>query len=286
MPQATLPAYARRAINRCNLPAIILGGLTFQQFPSPLFIDGVRELHGAFFRSLAQVQDAAVRADCFRDYMRASFLLDDPGQAGFDPRRRQRRRDKADYLRLLRGWMFNADSVEGAVLKYWVESRFGLMPRRHQGLLGGYASASYDAYRMAYTRGLYNTNALEAQLDLLYAYCQYELQRTAPDQTHWHLYRGVNQFHHHDILARNDDGSLVLLLNNLNSFSRDQAHAESFGDCIFATDIPFSKVLYFPGLLPGVLQGEWEYLVIGGAYRVTLAPALLAPPVSSLFPRQ
>jgi len=135
MQYATLPAYARRSINRCNLPAIILGSLTFQQSPAPLLIDGVWELHGELFRSLEPVQDAATRAEYFKDYMRASFLLDDPDQAGFDPDTQGVKRAKADYLRLLRGWMFNADSLEGAVLKYWVESRFGLIPRSHRGTL-------------------------------------------------------------------------------------------------------------------------------------------------------
>lgn len=274
MPHATLPAYARRSINHCNLPAIILGGLTFQQTPSPLFIDGVLELHKALFRSLDPVQDCGTRAEYFRDYMQASFLLDNPEQAGLDLRSHQLRRDKLDYSRVLRGWMFNSDGIEGAVLKYWVESRFGLLPRSHGGLLDDSNSSSYEVYRLAYTRGLYNTNALEAQLDLLYSYCQYELRRCVPNQTHWHLYRGVNQVHEHDILTRGDNGGMVLLLNNLNSFSSDQAHAEAFGDYVFAADIPFSKLLYFPGLLPGVLKGEWEYLVIGGVYSVGRAPHL------------
>jgi NAD+--dinitrogen-reductase ADP-D-ribosyltransferase len=83
MKPASLPAYARRSINRCNLPAIILGSLTFQQYPTPLFIDGVWELHGALFRSLEFVSDPAQRAIQFMDYMRSSFLLDNLDDAGF-----------------------------------------------------------------------------------------------------------------------------------------------------------------------------------------------------------
>ena len=39
-----LPRWARLPINRCNLPADILGGLSFQRGPCPLVIDGVAEL--------------------------------------------------------------------------------------------------------------------------------------------------------------------------------------------------------------------------------------------------
>lgn len=270
MKHASLPAYARRSINRCNLPAIILGSLTFQQHPTPLFIDGVRELHAALFRSLEPVANPAQRAIHFMDYMRSSFLLDNLDDAGFAGASQRRQRGKANYLRLLRGWMFNADSIEGAVLKYWVESRFGLVPRSHRGSLGHYGSDHYDAYVAAYSQGVYNTNALEAQVDLLYSFCQYELQRQAPDATHRRLYRGINQIDAHDFLQQCSDNTRALLLNNLNSFSEDRHHADAFGDHVMEASVPVYKLLYFPGLLPGVLNGEGEFLVIGGVYRVRL----------------
>ena len=33
--KASLPREARLPINRCNLPAVVLGSLTYQQYPSP-----------------------------------------------------------------------------------------------------------------------------------------------------------------------------------------------------------------------------------------------------------
>jgi NAD+--dinitrogen-reductase ADP-D-ribosyltransferase len=48
----TLPACARLPINRCNLPAVILGSLTFQHHPTALHIDGVAELHRELYRLL------------------------------------------------------------------------------------------------------------------------------------------------------------------------------------------------------------------------------------------
>ena len=264
----SLPAFARSPINRCNLPALILGSLTFQQHPVPLAIDGIRELHGYFFRTLESIEPAETRALHFRQYMCSAFLLGQTEQAGFNPDTQGPRRDKADYLRLLRGWMFNADGIEAAVLKRWVESRFGLLTLNHRGSLSNGHSEAYVAYQTDYVRGLYNSNALESQLDVLYSYCQYELQRQWPQRNHWQLYRGINQLDEHDIVSHLGDKQYALLLNNLNSFSCDRHHSDAFGDVILETQVPAAKLLYFPELLPGVLQGESEYLVIGGVYQV------------------
>ena len=267
---ATLPARWRSPLNRCNLPAVILGGLTFQQYPVALFIDGVWELHRQLFRALDQFDRPEVRALHFRQYMSSAFLLGQSDQAGFDPEAGGRRRDRADYLRLLRGWMFNADGVEAAVLKRWVESRFGLLALNHGGSLADPNGLLYARYQADYVRGLYNSNALEAQLDLLYSYCQYELSRQWPGRHHWPLYRGVNQLDEHDLLSRSGDKCCVLLLNNISSFSGDRDHAGAFGDVILDVRVPAAKLFYFPQLLPGVLQGEGEYLVIGGACQASV----------------
>lgn len=264
----TLPAYARSSINHCNLPAVILGGLTYQKHPVPLSIDGVMVFHRQLFRSLDDIEDAAVRALHFQDYMSSSFLLDHKDRAGFDPALQRVRRGKADYLRLLRGWMFDSDSIEGAVLKRWVESRFGLLTRNHRGPLRDFDSSTYHAYQADFVRGLYNTNALEAQLDLLYSYCQYELQRRFPEQTHWPLYRGVNRLETYDVVEELADSRMRVLLNNLNSFSSDQAHSCAFGDRVLSTQVPLPKILYFYDLLPGVLKLEREFLVVGGVYEM------------------
>ena len=266
---ASLPAFARSSLNRCNLPAVILGSHTYQQHPLPLAIDGVDELHGNFFRGLDAIQTAEERALHFRQYMRAAFLLDHTDEAGFTPENCAIRHDKLDYQRLLRGWMFNPDGIEGAVMKRWVESRFGLLTLNHRGLLDGVNSAAYKHYQADYVRGLYNTNALESQLDLLYSYCQYELQRRWPERTHWLLYRGVNRIDEHNRLGGTADDQ-QLLLNNLNSFSCDRDLSDTFGDVILETRVPVTKLLYFPELLTGVLKGESEYMVIGGVYQVTI----------------
>ena len=263
-----LPANAFLPVNRCNLPPVVLGSLTFQQHPAVLRLDGIENLHGSFFAQLDNVGDALQRAEHFKDFMRASFCLDRLDEAGLQPDSQRLQRGRADYLRLLRGWMFDADGQEAAVLKGWVESRFGLLPRNHRGPLGDFSGDSYQAYLSARAHGLYNTNALEAQLDLLYTYCQYELARRYPDDQHVCLYRGVNRISEHEVMMQPSRHSWVLLLNNLNSFSDDAERADEFGDRILQTQVPLSKILYFPTLLPGALQGEQEYLVIGGVYQL------------------
>ncbi len=262
----SLPASARLPINRCNLPAVILGSLTFQKHPSSLEIDGVAELHREFFALLARCDDAAERCKHFHQYMTESFRLDALEEAGLTAAIKKNR-GKLNYLKLIRGWHFNSDQIEGAVLKAWAESRFGLLPRYHGAPIRDLSEAPYQHYLEQRAAGLYNTNALEAQLDLVYTYTQSELVRRFPDKTHFRLYRGVNRWQAHEKLGQKD-GETLVLLNNVNSFSTDQERAGEFGDTVFATDVPFSKIFCCADVLPGKLQGEGEWLVIGGVYGV------------------
>ena len=266
----SLPAEARLPVNRCNIPPQILGSLTYQQHPVALFIDGVEQVNRVLFDQLDDCDDPEERAGHFAAYMRSGFLLDHPELAGGEISAGKRTRHKADYLRLLRGWLFDNDGIEGAVLKGWVESRFGLLARSHDGLLNDFGSETYARYLADRARGLYNTNALEAQLDLLFGYCQYELRRCEPGHMHVLLYRGVNRIDAHEILHQAGRHTFIMLLNNLNSFSGERERADEFGDYVLAAKVPVYKLLYMPGLLPGHLQGEQEHLVIGGVYQVEL----------------
>lgn len=264
---ATLPRHARLPINRCNLPAVILGSLTFQRHPTPLALDGVAELHADLFRRLDAIKGDAARAEAFRDYMTVHFRLDRLEDAGFSDGPRQRA--KANWLRTLRGWSFDADGREGAVLKGWVESRFGLLPRFHGEPLRDFASPAWRGYQEMRAAGLYGTNALEGQLDLLYAFGQYEFARAGRSAATVTLYRGVNRLGDHEVLA-GDGRHQTVLFNNLTSFSRDRERAGEFGDYILEAAVPVPKIFFHCDLLPGVLKGEDEYLVVGGAYEVAM----------------
>jgi NAD+--dinitrogen-reductase ADP-D-ribosyltransferase len=273
-----LPLAARLPINRCNLPAAILGGLTFQRSPAPLAIDGVASLHRPLFDLLDDIADVHERAQRFIGYMASHFSLEQPAQAGLSSHQ-PRQRAKATYLRVVRGWAFDADGREAAVLKGWVESRFGLLPRHHGESLREAGSPAWQRYVAMRAAGLYGTNALESQLDLLYAYCQYELARQFPQRTHIRLYRGVNRLLDHEVIAGGEakvgpgthSSDKVVLLNNASSFSRSRERAGEFGDSILSVDVPLAKLAFFSDLLPGMPKAEDEYVVIGGLYRVRLA---------------
>jgi NAD+--dinitrogen-reductase ADP-D-ribosyltransferase len=246
---------------------VILGSLTFQQHPTPLKLDGVEELHAELFAMLDSIEDAGERATVFRAGLDAHFCLDHLEDAGLTPS--GHRRAKANWLRILRGWSFAADSLEAAVLKGWVESRFGLIPRHHGAPLRDFTGPAWQRYVEMRAAGLSGANALEAQFDLLYAYGQHEFARRHAGM-HLTLYRGINRLADHEVLAENGKRQVVLF-NNLTSFTANRERAGEFGDVILEALVPVAKIFFHCALLPNVLKGEDEYLAIGGAYEVTLS---------------
>ena len=258
----SLPIKARLPINHCNLPAVILGSLTFQQYPQPLYLDGVHELHKNLFTELKEITDAAARAAKFRDYMTIYFQLNDTQTQ----RMPDYPRAKADYLCVLRGWLFDSDQREGAILKGWVESRFGLLPNWHKNKIHDADDPQYLHYLHERTSGIYNTNALESQLDLLYSYCQFELEKKDSILPHITLYRGIDNATAKTLSQNNK----VMQLNNINSFSATRDKADAFGDVTIEVAVPLSKIFFYSGLLPGIMHGEDEYIVIGGMYKIEI----------------
>lgn len=264
----SLPRYARLPINRCNLPAVILGGLSFQRQPSVLALDGVAELHADLFNRLDVIDTQPQRAEAFGDYLTVHFCLEHLETAGLTAH--SRKRAKANWKRVLRGWSFDSDGLEGAVLKGWTESRFGLLPRFHGEPLRDFSGPAYLRYQEMRATGLYGTNALESQLDLIYAYSQYEFRRDKEATGHIELYRGVNRLAEHEVLAKSG-GQQTVLFNNIVSFTSSRERAGEFGDYILSARIPTAKVFFHHALIPGVLTGEREYLVIGGVHEVSMS---------------
>lgn len=265
--RTTVPPAGRRSLNRCNLPAEALASFAFQLAPCMLELDGVLPLHRPLFERTAALDSPGARARMFRTYMNAHFLIDDPVAQGLSAHARIDR-SRLDYLRLLRGWLFDAESREGAILKAWVESRFGLLTRFHRGPVGNGGSASRVGFEREVAAGLYTTAALEAQVDLLYAWSQDELARRFPGASHLLLYRGLSGTRSLPGLHLLDDGRHLVELNNLSSFSASRERADEFGDVVISCAVPLAKILAFTGLLPGLLQGEDEFLVIGGVVAV------------------
>jgi NAD+--dinitrogen-reductase ADP-D-ribosyltransferase len=176
---------------------------------------------------------------------------------------------KNSYLRFLRGWMMDANSVEGAVLKGWVESRIGLPPSFHKIRIPSIHSEEYMVFAIDRTKGSARTSAINSQLDLLYEYCQFELATASPQLSHIRLFRGTNDADDYELMETLGKREQIVRLNNLVSFTSDEERAWEFGDTVWEILAPIAKVFFFNGLLPNsILKGEGEYLVIGGEYRV------------------
>lgn len=183
---------------------------------------------------------------------------------------RKVRRFRSSYLRLLKGWGYDANSPEGAVLKGWVESRFGLFPTFHKEVIERVSGPGWATYIEEKMSSRFHNNAIYTQLDMLFEFCQWALERfAAPGKAHLTLYRGTNSFDEHQIVERLDKRTVVMRINNLASFSSDRDVAGCFGDVIITAKVPVTKIAFFNTLLPvHPLKGEGEYLVIGGDYRV------------------
>jgi NAD+--dinitrogen-reductase ADP-D-ribosyltransferase len=246
----------------------VIASPRFNRHPLPLEIQGVRRAHQSFFSRIESLSDPAGRERCFRDYIDLVFQTEKWRRETTPLGRRSLRNS---YLRFLRGWMLDASSAEGAVLKGWVESRFGLPPVFHAGRIEGIDSREYLLYLAERMRESARTNAVESQFDLLYEFVQHELRRRHPGISVFTLYRGVKNLGDYRVIGEAGENRVVLRLNNLNSFSSRLEHAWEFGSRVLVAEVPGSKILFRADLLPGVLpRREEESLVIGGDYEVTV----------------
>jgi NAD+--dinitrogen-reductase ADP-D-ribosyltransferase len=256
----------RSSFNNCNLPPWVIASRHFNDNPQPIEIQGVRSANRFLFQKLDSIATPEERAGIFNDYMSVKFQLHQWQDQKTDTARKSL---KNSYLRFLRGWMMDSNSVEGAVLKGWVESRMGLPPTYHHERIAGIHDEKYLKYAVDRTKGSARTSAINSQLDLLYEYCQYELARKYPDRNSLTLYRGTFERCEHDLLETLSKREEIVRLNNLNSFTTDEERAWEFGFIVWEVQVPLAKIFFYSELLPNsILKGEGECLVIGGEYRV------------------
>lgn len=254
------------SLNRCNLSPWIIGSEEFQANPASLEIDGVRATDPGLFRCLECMEDPTERSQFFHDYLRAKFSLDEKII------RNGKSQPVYSYLHLLRSWGADSNGPAGAVLKSWVESRFGLLATFHKGRLAEEAAAR-EGFLLDRTRGAAKAIGVLMQLDLLHTFCQDELQRRLPEEKWRMLYRGTHDSEEYRIhpggAKEGRSRSLLVQLNNLSSFTADPEVAWEFGSSAWEVRVPCAKIVFFSGLLPkGCLAGESEYLVLGGYYNV------------------
>lgn len=256
--------------NYCNLPPWVIGSRHFNDNPQPLELIGVRQGNCFLFNKLETVHSPEERGEIFNDYMSVKFQLHQWQSQASD---KARKSIKNSYLRFLRGWMMDSSSVEGAVLKGWVESRIGLRTTFHRARIGSIHSDEY--YRFAYDRmkGSERSNAINSQLDILFEFAQYELAKRFPGEQYIKLYRGVFDEDEHEMVEVTGKRERIVRLNNLSSFTSHEERAWEFGFTVWEVLVPICKIFFFNELLPNsILKGEGEFMVIGGEYRVKVIP--------------
>jgi len=247
---------------RCNLPPGALASQSFQEDPLPLEIPGVREAERALFDRLDPMGDPEQRRDAFHEYMAERFQID-PRSAAEKASEKVLQRH---YMHFLLGWRIDSNSRSGAVLKSWVESRFGLLATYHGGIL-----AEDPAARMKYLndKRYAGPKSITMQLDLAYTLCQYELARRFPGERWMTLYRGTHDPEEYAVHREGAGAGSLVALNNLSSFTSDPEIAWEFGSSVWKVQVPLPKIVFFGGLLPrNWLESEREFLVLGGEYRV------------------
>ncbi|WP_328833246.1 NAD(+)--dinitrogen-reductase ADP-D-ribosyltransferase [Vibrio ulleungensis] len=243
--------------NHCNLPSILLASLAYQSIPVPLYIYTLEPWLREFRKSCMKLSSINDRVEHFHRAMSERYQVHKPnvcddGEVS----------NPSTYRKILIGWLFDSGNQQGAVLRAWVESRFGLLTRYHNLELLGPDSDRYDHY--ASLSGYYSLNSDElfSQLDFLYYYCQLELGTRYSSVDHLTLYRGFST-----LPTRTINEEPVYLFNNLSSMTEDPELALQFGTQVVKVDVPRYKIICFDSLLPGTLSGEREYMVLGGLYR-------------------
>lgn len=263
--QSTMNGHVTQ-INHCNLPPWSIASKHYNANPQPLQIQGTEHICRQLFSELDEIDSPEERGLRFHDFMDVRFQLH---QWQRETSRSSRKSLKNSYLRFLRGWLFDSNAMEGAVLKGWVESRLGLIPTFHGAAIETMDSDAYFRYLVERMKGSARTSAIFSQLDLLYGYIQYELKRQLPGQTHLTLFRGVYDLEEHHIIEGLGKNHHLMRLNNLNSFTSDFEKAWEFGSRVLRAEVPLTKIFFLSGILPkALLKGEDEYLIIGGDYEV------------------
>lgn len=254
------------SFNHCNLPPWVIASRHFNENPQQIEIMGVRQANRFLFERLEGITSATERAVFFHDYMSVKFQLHQWASQETD---KARKSIKNSYLRFLRGWGMDSNSVEGAVLKGWVESRMGLRPTFHKKKISDIHSEEYFLFSIDRMKGSERTNAIYSQLDLLYEYAQFEIQRRYREEQWITLYRGVFDEGEHDLLEQISKHERLVRLNNLSSFTADEERAWEFGHTVWEVRVPLCKIFFFNELLPSsILKGEAEFMVLGGEFKV------------------
>lgn len=244
--------------NLINIPTYMFVSNEYNLNVLPITISGVWQYYEDIFLTIKRASTIKDAALTFTNAMDTLFSLNEKYNG----------KKLGSYTRLLKGWLFDSNSIEGAVMKGWVESRFGITPFFHKEIIDDINCEAYYAFMMEKMDSRHNKNLIFHQLDLLYTYTQCILEtfyrKQLPKIT---LYRGVNDLSEHLVVKEYDKTKICIEQNSLVSFTSDREIASQFGDYILTSEIPYTKIVFFSEVLPGLsFCGEKEYLVLGGRY--------------------
>jgi NAD+---dinitrogen-reductase ADP-D-ribosyltransferase len=254
--------------NLVGIPAALIASASFNANPVPLHVAAARECHPGLFALLTRCANMPEARGAFEHYMNMAFSPAPRADVGGLA---SARRWRASYLKLLQGWGLDANGAAGAVLKGWVESRFGIVPVFHAAPLAAFPSAAWTAYLEAKATTRWHNNNIFQQLDLLFEFSQWMLGRFKPLGTaaQVRLWRGSTRCEEQIVRGSLKERHCTVRLNNLVSFSRSREQAGCFGDWMLQAEVPQTKLLLWPGLLNAAsLRGEAEVLALGGDYEV------------------
>ena len=254
--------------NLIGIPTEYIAHQGFNENPIALHIAGTRESASGLFQQLQKQPTAEACGLMFQDYMYDVFGFESEQKLNKDANGRRRYRNS--YLRLIQDWGLDSNNAQGAVLKGWIESRFGLFPTYHKQQISSFMSKEWITYIEEKMNSRYHNNCIYMQLDLLYEYCQWIVERfQLPAASHKTLFRGVNTMDEDCIVKDEDKQHKIIRFNNIVYFTDNHSIASEFGAYILEVEVPMVKLFFFNELLPHhALHGEAEYLVIGGDYRV------------------
>lgn len=259
--------------NLVGVPTEFLASVDYAECPCALHIIGVREMNAPLFEMLGLAADIDEASEALAKYMTAMFGLE-PEQLreearGVGPPFRY------SFVRLIIGWGHDSSSRDAAVLKGWVESRFGLPPAHHGERITSFSDAAWRTYIEHRMGSGFHANSIFAQLDLVYEYVQWALRTLVhPGETHLRLYRGAAHVEE-QVVRRLNVREPVLRLNSLSSFTTDRYVADSFGPVVVSVRAPMPKILFASALMSFFrFRAEREVLLIGGD-----APATIERPI-------
>jgi len=231
--------------NLVGVPAPVLASAAFNAHPLPLRIAGAREANAGLFALLERSSDADEARAMFAHYMSIAFAW--PGL----PRRRPicryggiptLARELPPAAARLGA---RCERARRAVLKGWVESRFGLVPSFHKAPLARFPSPAWWLSRregvQPLSQQLHLSAARPAVRVLPVAAGPLPGAGDSGEGTHVSLWRGSTRCEEQLVEGTLRERRCTVRLNNLVSFSRSREEAECFGDWVLRARVPASS---------------------------------------------